>query len=153
MTKDADLKRIVRDRMSATGESYTKAREQVLAEPAPAVENSVQIPPDPFYDKTIRAFFDGERLRSVPTRRRARTAVLVELATRFEPGRDYTEPEVNELLGRAHEDHAWLRRELVEIGYLDRADGVYRRTTSGPQRDANQLQEVPVSEAARLGWA
>lgn len=147
MTKDADLKRIVRERMSATGETYTQAREQVLAQPAPS-----DIPPDPFYDKTIRSFFDSERLKSIPVKRRARAAVLVELATRFARGRDYSEKEVSELLGRAHEDFAWLRRELVEIGYLERSDGVYRRTTSGPERSANELQEVPVSEAARLGW-
>jgi hypothetical protein len=37
MTKQADLKRRVRERMARTGESYTAARAQVMAAPAPEV--------------------------------------------------------------------------------------------------------------------
>ena len=57
------------------------------------------------------------------------------------------------LLAAAHEDYAWLRRELVDLHYLSRADGVYRRVEVAPERSAAQRQEVPVSEKHRLGWA
>lgn len=182
MTKDADLKRVVRERMAATGEPYTSARAAVLATPPTTTERpeptaptetatghpdaaghpdgtghpgdqGLAVPPDPFYDKTIRAFFRDSRLVSIPARRKARAVVLVELATRFEVGRDYDELQVNAVLGAAHEDFAYLRRELVDYHYLDRADGVYRRTTVAPPRSGNLLQELPVSEHARLGWS
>lgn len=157
MTKDADLKRVVRERMAATGEPYTSARAAVLATPptttGPTEQTTPAVPPDPFYDKTIRVFFRDGRLVSIPARRKARAVVLVELATRFEVGRDYDELQVNAVLGAAHEDFAYLRRELVDYHYLDRADGVYRRTTVAPPRSGTLLQELPVSEHARLGWS
>jgi len=47
---------------------------------------------------------------------------LAYLAHRFEVGRRYREPEVNDRLKAAHlfDDHALLRRELFELGYLAR---------------------------------
>ncbi len=100
--------------------------------------------------KTLRAFFDGHRLRSVPAKRRARVIVLLELLQWFEPGRDYTEVEVNAILRRAHDDVAYLRRELVDYRYLERSAGIYRVATQPPVRDANEAQEVPAAEAAWL---
>ncbi|HRW18623.1 MAG TPA: DUF2087 domain-containing protein [Dermatophilaceae bacterium] len=163
MTSDADLKRLVRARMARTGESYTRARAALLAEQPPSraardtgtggaadLATDAAYQPMSFYDKTIRSFFDGELLRSIPTRRRPRAAVLMELLTRFEAGRDYSEPEVNDVLRTAHDDVAYLRRELVDYRYLVRADGRYRVTDVLPERDASEAQEVPVDEARRL---
>jgi len=39
-----------------------------------------------------------------------------------------SEPAVNELLGRFFEDHATLRRQLVDEGFVDRAGGECRRS-------------------------
>lgn len=105
---------------------------------------------DPFMDRTIATFFDGERLRSIPTKRRARVAVLLELLRRFEVGRTYTEVEVNAILRTAHDDVASLRRYLVEYGYLLRPGGVYSVTDGVPVRSPDEAQEVPSDEAARL---
>ena len=41
-------------------------------------------------------------------------------------GRGYTEPQVNEVLSASHEDFAYLRRELVNYRYLERAEGRHR---------------------------
>lgn len=163
MTQDADLKRLIRARMGRTGENYTTAREAVLAEPAPersgpdradvtpaAPEGPPPSTSDAVADKAIRSFFDGERLRSIPTRRRARAAVLMHLLSRFERGRDYPEREVNDILSAAHDDVATLRRELVDYRWLQRADGIYRVTDEVPERYPGELQEVPADEAARL---
>ena len=161
MTKDADLKALIRARMARTGESYTTARAALLAgPPRPRAEASAPAGPgephtpdpfvDPFVERTVRSFFDGERLRSIPTKRRARVAVLLHLLERFEVGRDYPEREVNEILRTAHDDISTLRRELVDYRYLLRSDGVYRVTEVAPVRDANEAQEVPSDEAARL---
>lgn len=102
-------------------------------------------------DKAVRTFFDGDRLRAVPTRRRARAAVLMHLLARFERGRDYPEREVNDILRTAHEDFPTLRRELVDYRWLQRADGIYRVTEEVPRRGPDEAQEVPADEAERLG--
>ena len=63
-------------------------------------------PVDAAQAKVVATFFDGERLRSIPTKRKARVAVLLELLRRFEPGRRYAEREVNDILRQAHDDVA-----------------------------------------------
>lgn len=164
MTRDADLKARVRARMQRTGENYTTARAALLSEPAPGratagpepgdlrgiVSGSDATASDPVADKAIRSFFDGDRLRSIPTRRRPRAAVLMHLLLRFERGRDYPEREVNEILRTAHDDISTLRRELVDYRWLQRADGIYRVVDEVPERHPGELQEVPADEVARL---
>lgn len=148
MTTDADLKARVRERMQRTGENYTTARVALLADAPPP--RALVVETDLAADKAVRSFFDGDRLRSIPTRRRPRAAVLMHLLLRFERGREYAEREVNAILATAHEDVASLRRELVDYRWLTRADGVYRVTDTVPERHPNEAQEVPGDEAARL---
>lgn len=179
MTHDRDFKRIVRARMTTTGESFTQARTALLAGddrparpareagahpipgPAPSLEAAgTSAPPVASdaawqaarreHERVIGRFFDGERLRSVPTRRKVRASVLLELLARFRPQRDYPETEVNEILRAAHEDVAYLRRELVTSGYLSRADGIYRVAEQPPHREPSQAQELPAWEALWL---
>ncbi|MDQ3855981.1 MAG: metalloregulator ArsR/SmtB family transcription factor [Chloroflexota bacterium] len=92
--------------------------------------------------RVLRDFFDGERLRSIPAQRKKRVVVLQELLRRFERGREYTEREVNELLGRAHEDVATLRRELVMYGFMQRERGRYRVADELPVPSRNVAQEL-----------
>ncbi|MGI8686532.1 MAG: DUF2087 domain-containing protein, partial [Acidimicrobiales bacterium] len=76
----------------------------------------------------LRNFVSAEgRLTSIPTARAKRLVVLDFLAGRFEPGRVYVESDVNGILGRVHDDHAALRRYLVDEGLLERRDGFYWR--------------------------
>jgi hypothetical protein len=162
MTTDSDFKTLVRARMAQTGQPYTAARAQIMAErtaapdqhrPNPAVAPEAdpqRTADDAYYAKTVRSFFVGDRLRAIPAKRKARVVVLLEVLRRFEAGRTYTEPEVNALLRQAHDDVAFLRRELVDYRYLERADGSYWVTTQAPVRDANEAQEVPASEADLL---
>jgi hypothetical protein len=75
---------------------------------------------------------------------------LLEVLTRFEPGRVYTEPEVNEVLLGVHEDFAYLRRELVNYHYLERAEGRYRVVARTPVRAPIERQEIPDWEAVWL---
>lgn len=120
---------------------------EVGAGPAPAVSSPV----DRERVRHLRIFFDGTRLRSIPARRKARVSVLLELLRWFEPGRRYRESEVNAILREAHEDVAFLRRELVDYRYLAREAGEYWVNPELPTRDANEAQEVPPGEAAWLG--
>lgn len=70
----------------------------------------------------LARFIRGNRLTSIPVARGKRLLVLDHLAGLFEPGRRYTEAEVNQVLGAWHADHAALRRYLVDEGFLRRAD-------------------------------
>lgn len=105
--------------MTYTGENYTTARHALLINDVRTRRDHPESVDDAdrrFYDATVRAFFDGRRLRAIPSRRRARVIVLLELMRRFARGRLYSESEVSTLLAEAHEDWATLRRELVNYG-------------------------------------
>ena len=78
-------------------------------------------------DQALRAqisqFLDGEsRLIQYPAKLRPKLLSLFYLAEKFEPGTQYTEKEVNELLRRWHtfSDWAMLRRDLYDRRFLDR---------------------------------
>lgn len=73
-------------------------------------------------------YFRGDRLVELPAQRSKRLVVLERLALEFEPGVRYAESAVNELLGRFFDDHATLRRQLVDEGFVDRAHGEYWRS-------------------------
>jgi len=79
--------------------------------------------------ETLRRFFapDG-RLHTMPTRHVKRLFVLDRIAQRFEPGRKYDGREVDAVLKTIHDDHAALRRYLVDDGFLTREAGVYWRS-------------------------
>lgn len=76
----------------------------------------------------VRRFFRGGRLKAIPAAHNKRLAVLDHLAQHLEPGRKYTEAEVNEVLGAFHDDFAALRRYLVDEGFVDREEGKYWRS-------------------------
>lgn len=78
-------------------------------------------------DVLARFVRDG-RLVVVPTKRSKLLVVLDHLAQEFEPGVRYPEPQVVEVLSGYHEDHALLRRSLVDEGFLTREGGVYWRS-------------------------
>lgn len=84
-------------------------------------------PKDP-RERVLATFFQGEALRQIPLPPAAFRIVIAQLVSRFDFGRDYPEPEVNRLLLPVHPDVATLRRGLVDLGHLRRADGIYRRT-------------------------
>lgn len=144
MTQDADFKRRVRERMERTGESYTAARAALRPDPEAAEAARLE------QEKAVAQLFDGRRLLRIPTKRRRRTVALLELLSRFEPGRVYPEREVNTILAEAHEDVASLRRELIDYRYLERADGRYRVARTVPVRGSQEAQEVPAWEAVWL---
>ncbi|HEU0115563.1 MAG TPA: metalloregulator ArsR/SmtB family transcription factor, partial [Thermomicrobiales bacterium] len=98
--------------------SLDTAALRALAAPNPSVTEPSESDAAGERDRVLRAFFDGERLRSIPAQRKKRVMVLQRLLERFAPGRDYPEREVNDLLRLAHDDVATLRRELVDYGFL-----------------------------------
>ena len=152
MTRDSDFKQVVRARMAETGETFTAARAAV-EEQAPsrgAADRAAYDAARSEQERLVGRLFTDGRLARIPAKRRTRAGALLEVLTRFEPGRDYSEPEVNEVLLDVHEDFAYLRRELVNYRYLERSDGVYRVVAVAPERARIEVPEIPAWEAVWL---
>jgi hypothetical protein len=157
VTRDRDFKQIVRARMAQTGETYTAARAAIEPQAPPRVATPSEPRSQTAYDaarreqeRLVARLFDDGRLAQIPAKRKTRAAALLEVLTRFEPGRVYTEPEVNEVLLGVHPDFAYLRRELVNYHYLERSEGRYRVVTQAPTRAPIERQEIPAWEAVWL---
>jgi hypothetical protein len=70
---------------------------------------------------------DG-KISVMPAKRTTRLLLLDRVAQAFEPGRHYAEVAVNEILKALYDDHAALRRYLIDEQLLDRTpDGTYWR--------------------------
>lgn len=80
-------------------------------------------------DPVARWFDEDGRLTAIPKQRAKRRAVLERIATEaLEAGRTYTEKEVSALLRPINGDVAFLRRELVAEGLVERPrSGTYVR--------------------------
>ena len=78
-------------------------------------------------EKTLKKFFHqglNGPLRTFDMKEKSKLVVLRHIAGRFDPGRTYSEKEVNEILKGVYGDFATLRRYLVEYGFMDRkSDG------------------------------
>ena len=77
------------------------------------------------YDNKVVADYkrrDGS-LKTIPAQRKKLEAVLRHVVKAFEPGKRYSEKQVNKILERFHEDTASLRRELVGYGLMKREGG------------------------------
>lgn len=80
-------------------------------------------------DRVLRAFLDDDgRIVAMPAKQRKRLVLLDHVARVFTPGERYPEREVNVMLHAFHDDHAMLRRYLVDHGFLSREGGVYWRS-------------------------
>ena len=83
---------------------------------------------DAYRKKVLRSFFRRGHLVSIPAQLKKRQIVLEEIAREFEPGRDYSERDVNLVLLDFNDDVATLRRGLIEHRLMRRERGIYRRT-------------------------
>jgi ArsR family transcriptional regulator len=87
---------------------------------------------DAYRDKVLRTFFRRGRLTGIPAQLKKRQIVIERLADEFEPDRDYSEREVNQVLVEFHDDVATLRRGLIEHKLMERDHGIYRRVPDDP---------------------
>ena len=88
---------------------------RVLSSRAPAA------PPATSLEKVLADYLrpDGA-LKEIPSQLKKRMIVYQHIASHFEIGRHYTEKEVNELLGRFHPDVVAIRRDLFDLGFINR---------------------------------
>lgn len=154
VTAQSNFKKLVRARMEETGENYTTARAALLeTRPSTDVLNDPREQAYAEHRTVVDRFMQGGRLTSWPSKRRTRAHLLLHLVTYFEPGRTYTEKQVNEILAALWQDYAFMRREMVEYGYLVRtADAsAYCLATRAPDRAGTVLAaEAPAWEAMWL---
>lgn len=75
--------------------------------------------------RVIDAFFEYGKLKSIPAQRKKERIILEEIAKAFEPGRIYTEREVNIIIADFHDDFCTIRRDMIGEKIMDRENGHY----------------------------
>lgn len=154
MTANRNFKELVRARMQETGQNFTAARQDLLNELArQPSEPSFVAQAELAHSTVVERFFKDGVLTSWPSKRRSRAHILLHLVTYFEPGRIYSEPEVNDILKALWHDFAFMRREMVQYGYLVRSStgSSYRLATCLAVREGTVLHdEAPDWEAIWL---
>ena len=80
-----------------------------------------------YRQKVLASFFEYGKLKSIPAQKKKERIVLEELLKGFEPGRKYTEREVNIILADTYDDFCTLRRDMIGEGLLCRENGIYWR--------------------------
>lgn len=86
-----------------------------------------------YRQRVLASFFEYGKLTFIPAQRKKRRIVLEEIAKAFQPGRRYTEREVNLLIANYHDDFCTLRRDMIGERILERDKGVYWLTADTPQ--------------------
>ena len=91
-------------------------------------EAAIQARRDEEYrQKVIDSFFEYGKLKSIPSQRKKERIILEEIAKAFEPGRIYTEREVNIIIADFHDDFCTIRRDMIGEKLMDRENGKYWR--------------------------
>jgi biotin operon repressor len=99
----------------------------------PAVGDITQFYPnrvlyDEYDRRVLKDFLNSDgSLRQLPMQRKKFGAVLKHIVQDIEPGREYTEKQINALLKRRHPDTASLRRGMIDFRLMERKSGVYWR--------------------------
>lgn len=112
---------------------------KLLATPERVALLAEDVEGDAWERKVLRDYFEGGRLKEIPSYQKKRRVILKWLANLFEWGRMYPEKEVNEILKQYHPDFATLRRDLIGFQLMQRENGVYWRLQP---RDEAMLRQI-----------
>lgn len=82
---------------------------------------------DAYARKVLSNYVVNGKLKQIPTQLKKLEVILHWLVKNFEPGRRYTEKEVNEIIKQYNEDFATLRRELINFHLMERKNSIYWR--------------------------
>ena len=89
-------------------------------------EADIQAQRDAQYRKrVIESFFEYGKLKAIPAQRKKERIILEEIAKAFEPGRTYTEREVNIIIADFHDDFCTIRRDMIGEKIMARENGTY----------------------------
>ena len=98
------------------------SRRLLAKDTLPAVASDVDV--DAYDRKVLSAYLTSEgRLRAFPVQQKKEEAILRYVVRAFEPGRRYSEKQVNRILSRFNDDTARMRRNLVDFGFMGRQGG------------------------------
>lgn len=78
-----------------------------------------------YRQRVIDSFFEYGKLKSIPAQRKKERIILEEIAKSFEPGRIYTEREVNIIIADFHDDFCTIRRDMISEKLMARENGKY----------------------------
>lgn len=81
-----------------------------------------------YRQKVLDSFISGGRLKNVPAQLKKREIVFSHILRSLEPGKDYSEREINETIQAYHEDYCYIRREMIALGLMTRERETYRKT-------------------------
>ncbi len=74
----------------------------------------------------LRNFFTEQgRLKSLPAQLKKKLIVLEHLTERLEPGKRYSEAEMNAFIQTFHDDYATIRREMFIHRFVNRDREIY----------------------------
>ena len=85
-----------------------------------------------YRQKVLQNLFEYGKLKTIPVQRKKRRIILDEIAKQFQPGRIYTEKEVNLFIADFHDDFCTLRREMIAEGIMERDKGQYWLKENNP---------------------
>jgi predicted transcriptional regulator len=100
--------------------------QQILSEDT-LQETTEDLDLDAYDRKVHRDWIENGRFKGIPRQWKKRQVLVRYLAEQFEPDRQYTEQEVNEIIGRFHDDYATLRREMIDGRLMTRDHEIYWR--------------------------
>jgi hypothetical protein len=75
-------------------------------------------------EQIIKTYFETLEplvLKSYPTKEKRKIVVLRKISNQFEPGKRYSEIQINTILKGIYSDIATLRRYLIEYGFMERS--------------------------------
>lgn len=113
---------------SLVGTQMGKRLGELVFIPQPGIETGVEV--DAYRKKVLNTFFKFGRLVQIPAQQKKYQIILEHLVEEFEPGRQYPEREVNQVLLEFHDDVASLRRGMIEEGLMQREKGIYWRVVT-----------------------
>ena len=105
---------------SLNREIFDKPLYELIKMDTPAVSNE-----EKYQKEVLSHFFKYGRLTQIPTQRKKREIVLLEIAKAFDADRTYEETEVNDIIHRFHDDHCTIRREMIAFGIMARERETY----------------------------
>lgn len=120
-----------------------KAQRLLAADTLPAVAADIDV--DAYDRKVLNTYLSPDgRLLAFPAQQKKEEAILRYIVRVFEPGRRYSEKEVNQTLAQFSEDTARLRRNLVEFGFMERQGGGrdYWRVDKPLGSDPGEVEQV-----------
>lgn len=80
-------------------------------------------------ERILRTWVKNGRIVDIPAQEKKKQIILRWVAEQIDPDRRWTEKEFSEWLSQFNEDYAFLRRYLVDNGYMAREKGIYWRVT------------------------